>query len=111
MFVRTGADGAVYGVDRVDPLLWSSSTYLLTGPSHDAFVRALDEFVRSGGERLSADPLKRALLQRDLWTVFDWLERRGGNAARGQDDLRRPLARAIGRLALTRQQIQALRDN
>lgn len=112
MFVRTSADGRVYGLDRVDPLLWRSSRYLLTGPAHDALAGALDEFLRKRGERLTTDPVKHALLQRDLWTVFDWFERNGrSGASRSSDDLRGPLATAIARLALTPEQVRDLGDN
>jgi hypothetical protein len=119
IFVRVGSDGREYGRDRLEPYLWSSSKYLLGGESHDRLVAVLAEFNR-GGDALIADPVKRAMLQRDLWLVFSWLEHShndfydfpGAKAdwQTRQDRLREPLARAIGHLALTPQQIADLPD-
>jgi hypothetical protein len=121
LFVRVGSDGREYGGDRVDPLLWTGSKYLLQGPSHDKAAALLKEFVDTYGEKLIDDPLKRAILQRDLWSVFDWLEGVHDNFEKpwlsaedvraGAQPLRTRLATAIERLALTPQQIAALPDN
>jgi hypothetical protein len=121
LFVRIARDGREYGADRVDPLLWIGSKYLLDGPRHEHALAALREFVDTHGERLMADPLKRAVMQRDLWAVFDWLSGEHANFAPpplGPDvvrtavsRLRAPLATAIARLALTRAEIGALPDN
>ena len=121
LFVRVGRDGREYGGDRVDPLLWVGSKYLLEGPAHDHAAALLREFVDTHADRLIDDPLKRALLQRDLWTLFDWIEGQHTNfekpllttddVRRGAESLRGPLATAIRRLALTRGQINALPDN
>ena len=51
----------------------------------------LREFLDHHGEALIDEPLKRAMLQRDLWAVFDHLV--GQNIARFNDpDLARRLA-------------------
>jgi hypothetical protein len=120
LFVRTTADGQEYGRDRVEPYLWRGSKHLLGGDSHQRLLSVLAEFDR-GGEALIADPLKRAMLQRDLGLVFSWLEHRHddfygfpGSRAEWQarrDRLRAPLARAIGRLTLTPEQIAQLPDS
>lgn len=120
LFVRIGA-GAEFGRDRVEPLLWGTTKHLLHGASHDRLVSTLDEFLKTHGERLVADPLKRAMLQRDLWQVFSWLEHeRGGFSGYGdtpeqwraaQVRLRERLAPAMARLALTARQIGSLRSN
>jgi hypothetical protein len=119
LFVRVGPNGHEYGRDRVEPLLWRTSQHLIAGPSHDRLLSVLAEFNR-GGAALIADPLKRAMLQRDLWLVFTWLEHGREDFERfpgpkeqwyaRRDALRQPLARAIGSLALTPQQIAALPD-
>jgi hypothetical protein len=119
IFVRVGSDGREYGRDRFEPYLWRGSKHLLGGESHDRLVAVLAEFNR-GGDALIADPLKRAMLQRDLWLVFSWLEHSHndfydfpGAKADWQarhDRLREPFARAIGRVALTPTQIAALPD-
>ena len=67
LWVRTGRDGKEYGHDRLDPLLWSETKHLLQGNSHEQAVAVLDEFLAEHGEKLVKDPLKRAILQRDLW--------------------------------------------
>ena len=74
LFVRSyGKKGKTYGQDVVDPLLWANTTeFLLSGPSHGKVIATLDEFLADGGHKQVVDPLKRAVLQHDLWAVFDW---------------------------------------
>jgi hypothetical protein len=121
LFVRVAPDGREYGADRVDPLLWVGSTYLLQGPTHVRAVKLLNEFVDRHGEQLIRDPLRRAVLQRDLWAIFDWLE--GAHIPyqqpqltpqvlrRSADELCSLLATIIARLALTPAEIRTLPDN
>ena len=121
LFVRVGPDGRAYGQDRLEPLLWRASKHLLEERSNQRAIALLEEFLKNKGEKLIDDPLKRALLQRDLWLVFNWLEGSHDNfseppleakAARAaQERLRRPLAAVIGRLALSRKEIRELPDN
>jgi hypothetical protein len=108
LFVRTDAERTEYGWDQLDPLLWARSTHLLEGPSHEKAIQVLDEFLSRHGETMVSDPLKRALLQRDLWAVFDWTANRFSKAS---TDLKLRLATVIRRLALTKEQIQNLPDN
>jgi hypothetical protein len=56
------------------------------------------------------DPLKRAVLQRDLWAVFDWAAA-GPGLPRQRRELETRLAEAIHRVALTSAQVRALPDN
>ena len=113
---RVAPDERVYGHDRVDPLLWSQTRHLLQGPSRKAVRQVLRDFLDNHGEKLIDDPLKRALLQRDLWAIFDWLANRHTDenyepiGAEAQVLLRRPLALAIERLALDPQSIEKLPD-
>jgi hypothetical protein len=72
LHVRTDPKGKEYGFDALDPLLWSETAYLLSGKSHAQAIALSDEFLRSHAERQISDPVKRAILQRDLWAVFDW---------------------------------------
>jgi hypothetical protein len=109
LFVRQSTDGKEYGVDTLDPLLWDNTQALLTGDSHRRALACLDEFLRSHGERAVEDPLKRAILQRDLWAVFDWTAR-NDDLPEQRRELQRRLAAAIHRLALTPEQIRALPD-
>jgi hypothetical protein len=121
LFLRVGPDGRTYGQDRLEPLLWRESKNLLEERSNKRAVSLLEEFLKNKGEKRIDDPLKRALLQRDLWLVFNWLEGKHDNfapppleaqAARAaQERLRHPLAAVIGRLALSPKQIRKLPDN
>jgi hypothetical protein len=107
LFIRQSADGKAYGADALDPLLWPATQHLLTDDSHRRALTCLDEFLLSHAERAVRDPVRRAILQRDLWAVFDW-------AAAGEDlpqqrrELETRLAEGIRRLALTPDQVHAL---
>ncbi|HVI09844.1 MAG TPA: hypothetical protein VND65_16275 [Candidatus Binatia bacterium] len=117
LFVRQAPGGAVYGHDSLDPLLWGFSTQLLEPKSHRRALRVLDEFLQSHAENLVRDPVSHAVLQRDLWAVFDW------SVARQPDHLGEPtydpekrelqirLVEVLRRLALTPKEIEALPDN
>jgi hypothetical protein len=121
VFARVGPDGRVYGQDRLEPLLWPRSKHLLEERSHKQAVALLDEFLKDKGEKLIEDPLKRAVLQRDLWLVFNWLEGdhdgfeepslKPEEVRAARERLRGPLAAVIGRLAVTPDQIKKLPDN
>lgn len=109
LFIRTGPDGRSYGEDRLEPLLWKDTEHLLTGKSAARAVAVLDEFLRETGESLIDDPLKRAILQRDLWLVANWLAEKPRTDA--QERFEALLAKVIRRLALSPDQIATLPDN
>ena len=121
LFIRIGPDGRTYGQDRLEPLLWSHSKHLLDGSAHERVIAVLEEFLKSDGEKLIQDRLKRAVLQRDLWLVFNWLEDDHSSFAlplltpeavrTAVTRLRRPLAAVIGRLALSPEDIRSLSAN
>jgi hypothetical protein len=118
LYVRTTDDGQAHGQDELDPLLWENSTYLLTEPRYQQVLGLLNEFLDRRGEKLIAHPLKRALLQHDLWAIFDWLtdpyvEQVSSTAHLGAERraLRSRLAPVIRRLALSIEQIEKLPDN
>jgi hypothetical protein len=113
LFVRVGPDGRTYGRDRIEPLLWPESKHLLVGASHDRAITLLNEFVEREGEKLIDDPLKRAVLQRDFWLVFNWLARDKDSFDKGssRERLGVPVSKVIRRLALTPDQIAKLPDN
>ena len=73
LFIRPAWDGKLYGMDEMDPLYWPDSKYLLTQPVHQKVIQELDQFIQSHSTRLITDPLRRALLQRMLWALFDTL--------------------------------------
>jgi len=119
LWVRVGPDGKEYGHDRLDPLLWMETRHLVEGKSHEQAIAVLDEFLAEQGEKLVSSPLKRAILQRDLWAVFDWATEPGANTREAylrrspapRRALQLRLARCIQRLALTAEQIKGLPDN
>ncbi len=73
LYRRTAQDAKEYGGDSLDPLLWPETTHLLEESTHEPAIQLLDVFLSTQGEELIADPLKRAMFQRDMWAVFDWL--------------------------------------
>jgi hypothetical protein len=77
LLIREGPTGAKYGADSLDPLLWRDTKHLLRQPSHKHVLLILDQFLQNHAENLIQDPVKRAILQRDLWAVFDWSVRQG----------------------------------
>jgi hypothetical protein len=110
-FLRTDASGARYGEDALDPLLWRETVYLLRGPSHVRALRLLDEFLRTRAENQIRDPVERALLQRDLWAVFDWSAMRRPDLLRERQELQVRLAEVLRRLAVSAAEIRVLPDN
>ena len=110
-FERTARDGMRYGLDELDPLVWFDTTHGLTGPSHQKALQVLDEFLASSAENLMTDPLKRAMFQRDLWAVFDWLAIQSNPYSSQREALKERLAKIIKRVALTRAEIGSLPDN
>jgi len=113
LFVRSAPDGKRFGLEELDILYWGRTTNLLAGASHQQAISVLDEFINTHGEKQIHDPLKRALLQRDLWELFDLSTgySSGPNEKLARRELQSRLAIAIRRLALTTNEIAALPDN
>ncbi len=117
LFARQAAGEPVVGLDEVDPYLWANTWHLLIGPSHQRAVELLDEFLSRHGGQMISDPLKQAVLQNDLWSVFDWAASEGwgrsprsGTSGTALTACWR-LASAIRQLELSDDQIRALPDN
>lgn len=125
---RVGAPHWI-GPDVLDPPLGYHPKFLLEDEPFARCNALLDEFISRHGATLIHDPLKRTLLQRDLWAVFDVLAQAGQEslfpfptgefiygsplpAAQEQHraTLERKLARVIHSLALSRRQIEKLPD-
>ena len=116
LWVREDSQGNRYGEDSLDPMLWTYSEHLLSQPSHGTALRVLDEFLRTHAENLIQDPVRRAMLQRDLWSLFDWSVQQYSRRAvtkYGDEkrELQNRLAEVLRRLALTQEQIKALPNN
>jgi hypothetical protein len=110
LHVRKDSNGKEYGFDTLDPLLWSESTYLLSGKSHAQAVALSEDFLRSHAERQISDPVKRAVLQRDLWAVFDWADQPDLPDQAERRELQSALAPIIRRLALSPAELATLPD-
>jgi hypothetical protein len=108
LFRRVAHDGREYGHDELDPLLWDSTKHLLGGTANREALNCLDEFLDTNADRLISDPLKRAMLQRDLWAIFDWTVRRTSTPSPAVAELQLKLTRVMRRLALTSEQVRTL---
>ena len=82
-----------------------------TEEKYDALLAALDAFTNSRAENLSADPVKRALLQSRLWATFDQASDPMASEQLRRDQVARRCAEIIRRLALTDAEIATLPDN
>jgi hypothetical protein len=82
----------------------------LIGDSHRRVIACLDDFLQSHADRTVKDPLRRAILQHDLWAVFDWAAM-GDDLPQPRRELETRLAEVIRRLAITSEQAHALPDS
>lgn len=113
------------GPDVLDPPLGVHPRYLLDDPPFAKCDAVLDEFLAAHGEKNFTDPLTRALLQRDLWAVFDLLQTERETTERNFGEispavtpvhrehratLSRKVARVIAALALSRAELEGLPD-
>lgn len=104
------------GGDVIEFLAWGSTTYWSSEAVSRKVTPLLDEFSDSGGAGLVTQPIRRAVLQHDLWAVYDHLialniQRTGDLATRRRRDrLCQKLARCLQRLALTQSELDQLPD-
>jgi hypothetical protein len=116
------------GPDVLDPPIGYHPKFLLDDEPFGKCNALLDEFLSRNGAALIHDPLKRALLQRDLWAVFDVLTQAGhfptftrgeprippplptAEQERHRTTLEHKLAQVIHSLALSRKEIEHLPD-
>jgi hypothetical protein len=113
-YVRHARDGRQYGGDELDPYLWPETKYLLSGSSHYEALQLLDGFLKQHSERLGRDPLKRALFQRDLLAVYDWLTQPPSSFAEptpSRTELQKRVAGIIRRVAFTEDETRKLPNN
>jgi hypothetical protein len=106
-------DGEAGDPWELDPFLWRSDKYLAGEKGLKPCLAVLDEFIAKNGHTMIKDPLKRALLQRDLWALFDTLYVPRFAAARKDPELELAtrVARILPRLSLTAEEIKKLPDN
>jgi len=109
--MRATREGQEYGYDELDPLFWHNTKYLFSGPPYQQAINTLDEFLVTHAERLISDPLKRAMLQRDLWAIFDWAAEGDYSPSAARRELEVRLVQVIRRLSLPVERIQSLPNN
>ena len=75
-YVRSVPGGGNYVHHGLDaPPIGADGSYLLEGETYEKTIQLLDDFLQGKADERIGDPLKRAVLQRDLWYVFETLER------------------------------------
>lgn len=107
----------IEGGDGIDFLAWGGSDYWSTAETCQRLSALLDEWLADPSRHRPADPLRRAMLLRDLWAPFDFLL--GRNLARvddkptrqRRDEVCRKLAAVMRTLTLSTAEIAALPDN
>jgi hypothetical protein len=91
--------------NELDPFFWEASPYAEKGERYKSALSVLDEFIAAKGEKLITDPRKQALLQRDLWALFDQVAHTrnlvAADQATSEQELARRVAKILPRLALT----------
>ncbi|HEV3143747.1 MAG TPA: hypothetical protein VGZ47_07685 [Gemmataceae bacterium] len=130
------ANAGINEQDRLEPVPILDSPFLLDGHSPRQAIELLDAFLALKPEQRPKDPLKRAILQHDLWAVFAEttgqaqpriIEQADGRMLNsqvfidlGDHDLKRKkerrelqkrLVQAMREVALTEKEINALPDN
>jgi hypothetical protein len=70
LYSRTTHEGKVYDQESLEPLFVPGSKFLTEGPSYQQALALLDESLKGRADEQINDPLRRAILQRDLWAVF-----------------------------------------
>jgi hypothetical protein len=118
-YVREMAQGRTYVHDGPDAPFGRHGPFLVEGASHQQALATLDAFLKARDDERVKDPVKRALLQRDLWYVFDRLaedpyfgetDPREDHQPERRAVLKR-LAQVLRRLELPAAQLRALPDN
>jgi hypothetical protein len=135
LHTRTMPDGRVYDSEDLEPSLTPASRFLTEGTSYREALAVLDDFLKEHAADRVHDPVKRAVLQHDLWAVFATLagaarptfrettegqiEPTGFEDPGDGEQVRRPqrrelqksLARIMRQVALAPAEIDALPDN
>ena len=109
LLTRESRTGTQYGADALDPLLWQQTEYLILGRSHVSALTCLDEFLNTHAEKTLRDPVIRAMVQRDLWAIFDW-SAQGSEHLTERQELQVRLAQVLQRLEMDERTLNSLPD-
>jgi len=106
----------IEGGDYIDFLAWGRTAYWSSAATANRLNGLLDEFLNDGGVDAIDEPIKRAVLLRDLWAAHDFFVEQNMRRL-GSIDVRRrrtqlclKLARVIQSLALPRATIERSPD-
>jgi hypothetical protein len=113
IYHRTMPDGSLYERESLEPPISRRSKILTQGAWNQQALAALDEFLKTKADTLVKDPLKRAIMQRDLWTVvartaetpYLW------PAQPKRRELQRRLVQVMSLIALAPDEFRQLPDN
>jgi hypothetical protein len=122
MMTRYGKDGKSYAENESSPAIFSESEFPFGDKTYKKFSAALDAFGALPQTKIEAySDVKRALLQRHLWKLFDvtpphrWIDPQTGahrvlnrNHSDRRAAVQPKIASLIQRLALTRERILML---
>lgn len=111
LHTRTIKEGERYDQESLEPVFVAQSSFLTEGPSHRKALTLLDQFLEKHQESSLENPLKRAILQRDLWAIF---EKTAGSNLKRQNkrrELQKRVVQVMRRVALTSEEIEQLPDN
>ncbi len=117
IMTRKSPGGEAHGADSPFPLIWNNSRFLFKEGQSQKLVEALDAFNALPQEKIDAyGHVKRALLQRHLWAVFDWTTQQQtppwvpepGQLKVDRLAFQKGIASLLKRLALSKEEILAL---
>jgi hypothetical protein len=136
VFLRDDKNVSVDDREPLSSVTAQTSAFLTKGKSHQEAVALLDEFLKVAPDRQLKEPLKRAVLQHDLWEAFTATTQEArlfvfsdvngrllkdqhyidpGDAGlddrKQRRDVQKRLAQAMRAVALSPREIEALRDN
>jgi hypothetical protein len=83
---------------------------VLTGKPYADALSALDDFLAHHAEKKIVDPVKRAILQSDLWATFDQVSDATGGEQAKRKEIAKRCAAIIKRVALSDAEIAGLPD-
>jgi hypothetical protein len=116
-YSHTFSNGEVYEHDAALDPPWSNwAPFYNDQAFHAQVVAILEEFLAQPEDQLQGQqPLRRAIMVRDLWPVLDAQTKKhlakGEDAADRQATLRGLLAKAMARLKLSAEEVKQLPDN